>query len=62
MITNALSFPKRYKEIMLDQKVKSYHEIVPVPPPQVVDGANRGDREEHDSKGKEEKVDSSCKL
>ena len=51
MITHAPSSPKSYKEILLDQQVKSYHELVPpsldILDNQVVRGATR---EEHDAK------------
>ena len=55
-IAHALSFAKRYKEILSDLQVKSYHDIVPlhlgIRDNQVVDGADHGDCEEHNAKGK----------
>ena len=63
MTTLAPSIPKRYKEILPDLQAQSYHQIVPpsllIQDNRVVDGADRGDREElqeHNVKDKGEKV------
>ena len=64
MISLAPSIPKRYKDILSDLQAQSYHEIVPpshvIQDKRVVDGGDRGDREElqeHHAKDKGEKVD-----